>query len=192
MRGFNFTERVRRVLALARDEAIRLRHEYVGTEHILLGLIRHADGIAVSTLQNLGVDLGAIRQRIEDVVRLGKAESRNSFDLPYTSRAKRIIELSLTEARNLGDDHVDTEHLLLGILREEKGIAAQVLVDAGLTEGIARAEVRRQLGGAGRQEARLPASGIIAIAVEVHLANGSVVRENFRSAEEVIGFLRQK
>ena len=192
MSAYNFTEDVRRVLALAKDEAIRLRHEYVGTEHILLGLIGHGGGIAVSTLQNLGVNLGAIRQRIEDVVTMGKAESRNSSDLPYTSRAKKIIELSLTEARNLGHDYVDTEHLLLGILREEKGIAAQILVDAGLTEGTARAEVRRHLGAAGRREARLPASAIIAIAVEIRLANGSVVRGNFRSAEEVIGFLKQK
>src|ERR687883_209324 len=146
MNGYNFTERVRKVLAMAREEAARLHHEYVGTEHILLGLIREGEGVAAAVLQNLQVDLDEIQQKIEEQVKKGKATQTTGPDLPYTSRAKKVLELAMSEARELNHSYVGTEHLLLGLLREEKGIAAQVLTDAGVNLDAARAETLRILG----------------------------------------------
>src|ERR1700755_1788596 len=146
MNGYNFTERVRKVLAMAREEAARLHHEYVGTEHILLGLIREGEGVAATVLQNLSVELDDIQQKIEETVKKGRAGQTTGPDLPYTSRAKKVLELAMSEARELNHSYVGTEHLLLGLLREEKGIAAQVLTDAGVNLEAARAETLRRLG----------------------------------------------
>ncbi len=146
MNGYNFTERVRKVLAMAREEAARLHHEYVGTEHILLGLIREGEGVAAAVLSNLSVDLEDIQQKIEETVKKGKAAQAAGPDLPYTSRAKKVLELAMGEARELNHSYVGTEHLLLGLLREEKGIAAQVLSEAGVNLEAARAETLRLLG----------------------------------------------
>ncbi|MGZ8456456.1 MAG: Clp protease N-terminal domain-containing protein, partial [Gemmatirosa sp.] len=146
MNGYNFTERVRKVLAMAREEAARLHHEYVGTEHILLGLIREGEGVAAAVRQNLNVDLDEIQQKIEETVKKGKAAQATGPDLPYTSRAKKVLELAMAEARELNHSYVGTEHLLLGLLREEKGIAAQVLTDTGVNLEAARAETLRLLG----------------------------------------------
>ncbi len=146
MNGYNFTDRVRKVLQMAREEAARLHHEYVGTEHILLGLIREGEGVAAAVLQNLNVDLEEIQQKIEETVKKGKAAAAAGPDLPYTSRAKKVLELAMSEARELNHSYVGTEHLLLGLLREEKGIAAQVLTDAGVNLEQSRAETLRLLG----------------------------------------------
>jgi ATP-dependent Clp protease ATP-binding subunit ClpC len=146
MNGYNFTDRVRKVLQMAREEAARLHHEYVGTEHILLGLIREGEGVAAAVLTNLSVDLEEVQQKIEETVKKGKASSAPGPDLPHTSRAKKVLELAMTEARELNHSYVGTEHLLLGLLREEKGIAAQVLTDASVTLEQARAETLRLLG----------------------------------------------
>ena len=144
MNGYNFTDRVRKVLQMAREEAARLHHEYVGTEHILLGLIREGEGVAAAVLTNLNVDLEEIQQKIEETVKKGKAPAAAGPDLPYTSRAKKVLELAMSEARELNHSYVGTEHLLLGLLREEKGIAAQVLTDAGVNLEQARAETLRE------------------------------------------------
>lgn len=133
MSGYNFTDRVRTVLQMAREEAARLQHEYVGTEHILLALIREGDGVAITALTSLGVDLAAIQQNVEAVVKQGKDAAALGHELPYTSRAKKVLELAMMAARDLKHTYVGTEHLLLGLLREEKGIAAQVLVHSGVT-----------------------------------------------------------
>jgi ATP-dependent Clp protease ATP-binding subunit ClpC len=146
MNGYNFTERVRKVLAMAREESSRLHHEYVGTEHILLGLIREGEGVAAVALQNLNIDLDDVQQKIEDVVKKGKPGQTTGPDLPYTSRAKKVLELSMAEARDLNHAYVGTEHLLLGLLREEKGIAAQVLVGSGVTLDAARDGIVQILG----------------------------------------------
>ncbi len=155
MNGYNFTDRVRSVLQLAREEAARLHHEYVGTEHILLGLIREGEGVAAVVLINLNVDLEEISReisrRIEETVKKGAAAGSAGPDLPYTSRAKKILEFSMSEARELNHRYVGTEHLLLGVLREEKGIGAQVLTDAGVTLETARSEVLRVLGTKGSE-----------------------------------------
>ncbi|HEU4629893.1 MAG TPA: Clp protease N-terminal domain-containing protein [Gemmatimonadaceae bacterium] len=146
MQGYDFTERVRRVLSGARKEANRLQHEYVGTEHILLGLAGEGEGVAAAALASLGVDRDDLRRRVEHILARGLAARPAPVDLPYTSRAKKVLELAMSEARELGHSYVGTEHLLLGLLREEKGIAAQVLADAGVTLDAARAEVVRLLG----------------------------------------------
>lgn len=143
--NYNFTDRVRKVLAMAREEAIRLQHDYVGTEHILLGLIREGEGVAAAVLMNLNVDLEQIHERIEESVRKGKATIALG-ELPYTSRAKKVLEYAMAEARELNHSYVGTEHLLLGLLREEKGIAAQVLNSLGVSLEDARAETLKLLG----------------------------------------------
>ena len=159
MNGYNFTDRVRKVLQMAREEAARLHHEYVGTEHILLGLIREGEGVAAAVLQNLNVDLEEIQQKIEETVKKGKAAAATGPDLPYTSRAKKVLELAMTEARELNHSYVGTEHLLLGLLREEKGIAAQVLTDAGRQSG---AEPGRDAAPAGQRHAPAAGAGRVA------------------------------
>src|SRR6266513_1310012 len=145
MNGYNFTDRVRKELQLAREEAYRLGHEYVGTEHILLAIIREGEGVAQAVLTNLNVDLEEISRRIEETVKKGKAAVPARPDLPYTSRAKKVLEFSMSEARELNDKYVGTEHLLRGVLREEKGIGALVLTEAGVTLDAARSEVVRML-----------------------------------------------
>ena len=143
--NYNFTDRVRKVLAMAREEAIRLQHDYVGTEHILLGLIREGEGVAAAVLQHLSVDLEQIHERVEESVRKGKATIALG-ELPYTSRAKKVLEFAMKEAREFTHSYVGTEHLLLGLLREEKGIAAQVLNSLGVTLDEARGETLKLLG----------------------------------------------
>jgi ATP-dependent Clp protease ATP-binding subunit ClpA len=145
MQGYNFTERVRKVLAYAREEANELHHEYVGTEHILLALIHEGEGVASTVLQNLGVDAEAMRGRMLGIIMQGKSDAHR-MDLPYTSRAKKVLELGMHEARKLDHAYVGTEHLLLGLIAESKGIGAQVLTEAGVTLDAAREEVLRILG----------------------------------------------
>src|SRR6185437_11788841 len=146
MNGYNFTERVRKVLSLSREEAARLHHEYIGTEHVLLGVLREGEGVAATVLQNVGIDMDALSARLDETVKRGNSATVTGPDLPYPSRAKKVLELAMSEARDLNHSYVGTEHLLLGLLREEKGIAAQVLVDAGLTLDAARNEVLTILG----------------------------------------------
>jgi ATP-dependent Clp protease ATP-binding subunit ClpC len=143
--NYNFTDRVRKVLAMAREEAIRLQHDYVGTEHILLGLIREGEGVAAAVLLNLNVDLDQIQERTEEQVRKGKAGATMG-ELPYTSRAKKVLEFAVAEARELSHSYVGTEHLLLGLLREEKGVAAQVLESLGVNLDAAREQTLKLLG----------------------------------------------
>ncbi|MDE2653290.1 MAG: ATP-dependent Clp protease ATP-binding subunit [Gemmatimonadota bacterium] len=143
--NFNFTERVRKVLSMARQEAIRLQHDYVGTEHILLGLIREGEGVAAHVLGNLSVDLDQVHERVTESVRQGKATIALG-ELPYTSPAKKVLEFAMSEARELNHSYVGTEHLLLGLLRESKGIAAQVLNSLGVSVEDARSETLKVLG----------------------------------------------
>jgi len=143
--NYNFTDRVRKVLTLAREEANRLQHDYVGTEHILLGLIREGEGVAAAVLMNLNVDLDQVQERTEEQVRKGKAGIQ-AGELPYTSRAKKVLEFAVAEARELSHSYVGTEHLLLGLLREEKGVAAQVLESLGVTLEAAREQTLKLLG----------------------------------------------
>jgi ATP-dependent Clp protease ATP-binding subunit ClpC len=145
VQGYNFTERVRRILAMAREESVRLNHEYVGTEHILLGLIRQGDGVAIEVMKNLSANPDQVRDTLLGVLQKGHAP-RYGGDLPYTTRAKRVLELAMTEVKSLGHQYFGSEHLFLGLLTEKTGIAAQVLVDAGVTLEKGRAETLRLLG----------------------------------------------
>ncbi|MBI4227770.1 MAG: NDP-hexose 4-ketoreductase, partial [Candidatus Omnitrophica bacterium] len=140
-----FTERARKVILLAKEEAKRFNHDYIGTEHILLGLIREGEGVAAAVLQNLGLSSDQIRLEVEKLVQLGPS-TIVSGDIPFTPKAKKVIELAMDEARNLGHHYIGTEHLLLGLIREGEGIAAQVLVNLGLDLGKVRQEVMELLG----------------------------------------------
>jgi ATP-dependent Clp protease ATP-binding subunit ClpC len=156
MNGYNFTDHVRHSLAYAREEAVRLHHEYVGTEHLLLGLLR-VEGVGMRVLTEADVDPDAVRAIVEDTVKTGRAMQPTGLDLPYTSRAKKVLELSMSEARAFNHSYVGTEHLLLGLLAEEKGIAAHVLMEVGLTLETARQQVAQLLGAAAPQSGeRLP------------------------------------
>src|SRR4029077_9943869 len=112
MNGYNFTERVRRALARSREEAARLHHEYVGTEHILLGLLRDDGGVAATVIESFGVKPEALASKVDEVVRKGRPGETTGPDLPYTSRAKKVLELAMDEARQANHDYVGTEHLL--------------------------------------------------------------------------------
>ena len=140
-----FTERAQQVLVLAQEEAKRLNHNFIGTEHILLGLVREGSGIAARSLQNLGVELPRVRAEVEKII--GKGEKAPVQGISYTPRAKKVIELAIEEGQNLGHNYVGTEHLLLGLLREGEGIAAQVLTILGLDLKKTRREVIQLLGG---------------------------------------------
>jgi len=140
-----FTDRARKVMALANQEAQRFNHEYVGTEHILLGLVKEGQGVAANVLHNLQVDLKKIRLEVEKIVKSGP-NMVTMGKLPQTPRAKKVIEFAIEEARNLGHNYVGTEHLLLGLLREHDGVAAQVLMNLGLKLDDVRTEVLNILG----------------------------------------------
>jgi ATP-dependent Clp protease ATP-binding subunit ClpC len=142
-RGFNFTETVRQALARARTEALTLRHEYVGTEHILLGLVAAGPNVATRIIEESGVRPDSLVETIYENVKRGTLARQDDPSLPYTSRAKKVLELAMKEASGLDHDYVGSEHALLGLIREEKGIAAQVLVDAGIDLDAAREQVRR-------------------------------------------------
>src|SRR5579883_3000122 len=140
-----FTDRARKVMQLANQEAQRFNHEYVGTEHILLGLVKEGSGVAANALKNLDIDLRKIRLEVEKIVQPGPG-TVTMGKLPQTPRAKKVIEYSIEEARNLGHNYVGTEHLLLGLLREQEGVAAQVLMNLGLKLEDVREEVLNLLG----------------------------------------------
>ncbi|MFH1413758.1 MAG: ATP-dependent Clp protease ATP-binding subunit [Candidatus Omnitrophota bacterium] len=142
-----FTERARKVIILAKEEARRFNHDYIGTEHILLGLIREGEGVAAAVLQKIGISLQNIRLEIEKLVQPGPS-TQIIGDIPFTPRAKKALELSAEEARSLGHNYIGTEHLLLGLIREGEGIASQVLLNLGMDLNKVRNEVMELLGSA--------------------------------------------
>ena len=142
-----FTERARKVIILAKEEARRFNHDYIGTEHILLGLIREGEGVAAAVLQKLGVSLENIRLEVEKLVQPGPT-TQIIGDIPFTPRAKKALELAAEEARSLGHNYIGTEHLLLGLIREGEGVASQVLLNLGLDLNRVRNEVMELLGSA--------------------------------------------
>jgi ATP-dependent Clp protease ATP-binding subunit ClpC len=145
------SDRARKVMALANQEAQRFNHEYIGTEHILLGLVKEGSGVGANVLKNLGIDLRKVRLEVEKLVKSGP-EMVTMGKLPQTPRAKKVIEYAIEEARNLNHNYVGTEHLLLGLLREQDGVAAQVLLNLGLKLEEVREEVLNLLGAGGEQE----------------------------------------
>jgi ATP-dependent Clp protease ATP-binding subunit ClpC len=147
-----FTDRARRVVVLAQEEARLLNHNYIGTEHILLGLIHEGEGVAAKALESLGISLEAVRNQVEEII--GQGGSSPSGHIPFTPRAKKVLELSLREALQLGHNYIGTEHILLGLIREGEGVAAQVLVKLGADLSRVRQQVIQLLSGyAGGKEA---------------------------------------
>ncbi len=140
-----FTDRARRVVVLAQEEARLLSHSYIGTEHILLGLIHEGEGVAAKALESLGISLEAVRAQVEEII--GQGGSSPSGHIPFTPRAKKVLELSLREALQLGHNYIGTEHILLGLIREGEGVAAQVLVKLGADLGRVRQQVIQLLSG---------------------------------------------
>jgi ATP-dependent Clp protease ATP-binding subunit ClpC len=146
-----FTDRARRVVVLAQEEARLLNHNYIGTEHILLGLIHEGEGVAAKALESLGISLEAVRAQVEEII--GQGGSSPSGHIPFTPRAKKVLELSLREALQLGHNYIGTEHILLGLIREGEGVAAQVLVKLGADLSRVRQQVIQLLSGyAGQKE----------------------------------------
>ena len=140
-----FTDRARRVVVLAQEEARLLNHNYIGTEHILLGLIHEGEGVAAKGLESLGISLEAVRSQVEELI--GHGASSPSGHIPFTPRAKKVLELSLREALQLGHNYIGTEHILLGLIREGEGVAAQVLVKLGADLSRVRQQVIQLLSG---------------------------------------------
>src|SRR5512138_1838716 len=153
-----FTDRARKVMALANQEAQRFNHEYIGTEHILLGLVKEGSGVGANVLKNLDIDLRKVRLEVEKLVKSGP-DMVTMGKLPQTPRAKKVIEYAIEEARNLGHNYVGTEHLLLGLLREKDGVAAQVLMNLGLKLEEVREEVLNLLGAGVESESPNPSEG---------------------------------
>ncbi|RBQ20490.1 NDP-hexose 4-ketoreductase, partial [Spongiactinospora rosea] len=162
-----FTDRARRVVVLAHEEARALNHNCIGTEHMLLGLIREGEGVAAKALDGLGLTHEVVRRQVEDMI--GKGQSGPSGHVPFTPRAKKVLELSLREALQLGHSYIGTEHMLLGVIREGDGVAVQVLGRLGVDLGAVREQVIRLLhglqggdpAGAGGREESAPASSAV-------------------------------
>jgi ATP-dependent Clp protease ATP-binding subunit ClpA len=149
-----FTERARQVVVLAQDEARGLRHNYIGTEHLLLGLLREEEGLAARVLDSLDVTLWEVRDQVARII--GEGEEATSGQIPFTPRAKKVLELSLREAKALRHTHIGTEHILLGLMREGEGVAARILLDFGADAEAVRNEVIRLLSGGSRPPEELP------------------------------------
>jgi hypothetical protein len=158
-----FTERARRVVVLAQEESRMLNHNCIDTEHILLGLIHEGEGVAAKALESLGISLEAVRREVEEII--GQGQEPPSGHIPFTSRAKKVLELSLREALQLGHNYIGTEHILLGLIREGDGVAAQILVKLGADLNRVRQQVIQLLAdspadvvtGIGNVESRLSA-----------------------------------
>jgi len=198
--GYDFTTRVRGSLIKAREDALRRNHDYVGTEHLLLGLLAEEDALVMDVLDNLAANPMVLQQSIEQRLTDGQPgrRVRITTDLPYTSRARVVLDQAIATAHEFGDGYVGTQHLLLGLIRETHGIAAQSLVAAGLTEPRLKREVVRILQGEGvaamfddttsePAETQVPLS----IAVEVRYEDGTLAKKIFASKDAAIGFLRE-
>ena len=199
--GYDFTNRVRGALIKAREEAHRRNHEYVGTEHLMLGLLEEDDALVMDVLENLGAKPIEIQSAVEQVIENGQPNARTRLpDLPYTPRARIVLDQAIAVAHEFGDGYVGTQHLLLGLIRERQGVAAQALTAAGLTEPKLRREIVRLLQGEGvaaaldidisqrPQDTQVPLS----IAVEVRYVDGTLAKKIFTTPTEAIGFLRDK
>jgi hypothetical protein len=151
-----FTERSRQVVALAQDEARALRHSYIGTEHLLLGLLREEEGLAATMLRSRGIDLAGVRAQVVRIV--GQGDEDVTGQIPFTPHARNVLESSLREALSLATNYIDTEHILLGLVRENESVAARILLDFDADRETLREEIVRRLGGpdVGQTEAGFP------------------------------------
>jgi len=175
-----FTDRARRVVVLAQEEARLLNHNYIGTEHILLGLIHEGEGVAAKALESLGISLEAVRQQVEEII--GQGGTSPSGHIPFTPRAKKVLELSLREALQLGHNYIGTEHILLGLIREGEGVAAQVLVKLGADLSRVRQQVIQLLSGypgSGAQAPQGEKAGATTGGSSSETPSGSLVLDQF-------------
>jgi ATP-dependent Clp protease ATP-binding subunit ClpC len=197
--GYDFNSRVRGALIKAREEACRRHHEYVGTEHLLLGLLAEEDTLVVDVLENLGARPINLQTAVEQMMIQGRPTGRiQTPDLPYTARARVVLDQAISAAHEFGDGYVGTQHLLLGLIREKQGIAARAMTAAGLTEPELLREIVRLLQGEAvaamidvpksQSDTQVPLS----IAVEVHYGDGSMAKKIFTSKDDAIGFLRDR
>jgi ATP-dependent Clp protease ATP-binding subunit ClpC len=145
-----FTERARQVVVLAQDEARLLKHNYIGTEHLLLGLLREDEGLAARLLEALGITLDQVRRQVRSII--GEGEQIATGQIPFTPRGKKVLEMSMREALSLGHKYIGTEHILLGLVRVGEGVGAQILRDFGADADRVRDEVIRMLSGPGRRQ----------------------------------------
>jgi ATP-dependent Clp protease ATP-binding subunit ClpA len=176
-----FTDRARRVVVLAQEEAVLLNHDYVGTEHLLLGLAHEGQGVAAKALESLGIRLEAVRAQVQEII--GQGQGAPSGHIPFTPRAKKVLELSLRESKQLGHNYIGTEHILLGLIREGEGVAAQVLVTLGADLSRARGQVIGLLSGeTGGTEAR----------AQTRLVRMTVPADLFLLEEQLAQVRRQK
>jgi len=198
--GYDFTNRVRGALIRAREEAQRRHHEHVGTEHLLLGLLGEEDGLVMDVLENLGANPMVLQQAVEQRLTDGVPSRVKTIpDLPYTQRARVVLDQAISAAHEFGDGYVGTQHLLLGLMLERQGIAAQTMTAAGLIEPTLRREIVRLLQGEGvaamlddapaeSSDTQVPLS----IGVEVRYEDGTLAKKTFASKDAAIGFLRDK
>ena len=169
-----FTDRARRVVVLAQEEARMLNHNYIGTEHILLGLIHEGEGVAAKALESLGISLDAVREQVQEII--GQGQQAPSGHIPFTPRAKKVLELSLREALQLGHNYIGTEHILLGLIREGEGVAAQVLVKLGADLSKVRQQVIQLLSG---YQGKEPAGAGVGQSSQEGAPAGSLVLDQF-------------
>jgi hypothetical protein len=180
-----FTDRARRVVVLAQEEARMLNHNYIGTEHLLLGLIHEGEGVAARALESLGISLDAVRLQVEGII--GQGQEAPSGHIPFTPRAKKVLELSLREALQLGHNYIGTEHLLLGLIREGDGVAAQVLVQLGADLNSVRQQVIELLHA---HQAEEPVSSRPAAARELRLL--PAVQARMKEVEQRLAAIEQR
>jgi ATP-dependent Clp protease ATP-binding subunit ClpC len=176
-----FTDRARRVVVLAQDEARRLNHNYIGTEHILLGLIHEGEGVAAKALESLGINLNAVRTQVEEII--GRGQQAHPGHIPFTPRAKKVLELSLRESLQLGHNYIGTEHILLGLIREGDGVAAQVLVKLGADLNRVRQQVIELISGQ-QPDRLLPQEGVPVAGVHARLG---AVEDRLAAVEQQMG-----
>jgi ATP-dependent Clp protease ATP-binding subunit ClpC len=201
MPGYDFTNRVRGALIKARDEAHRRNHEYVGTEHLLLGLLGEDDTLVTDVLDNLGASPERLRDIVDGMIQNGTPTARSRIpDLPYTPRARVVLDQAIAVAHEFGDGYVGTQHLLLGLIRERQSVGALALVNAGLSEPSLRREIVRLLQGEAvadaldadigrtREETQVPLS----IAVEVRYEDGTLAKRIFTSKDDALAFIRER
>src|SRR6266540_1925589 len=186
-----FTERARRVLTLAQEEAQRFNHNYIGTEHLLLGLVREGDGVAAKVLNNLGVELSKVRSAVEFII--GRGEKSISGEIGLTPRAKKVIELAVEEARRLNHSYIGTEHLLLGLIREGDGVAAQALTGLGISRHTVRAQVEEIIGrGASAPTGHIPFTPRAKKVLELSLREARQLGHSYIGTEHILlGLVRE-
>src|SRR5271163_652845 len=172
-----FTDRARRVVVLAQEEARMLNHRYIGTEHILLALIDEGGGVGAKALELLGISLDAVRQQVEEII--GQGQQAPSGHIPFTPRAKKVLELSLREALQLGHNYIGTEHMLLGLVREGEGVAAQVLNDLGADMARVRTQVIQMMSGQAGKEAGAASAVGSSKSGDAESQGGSAVLDQF-------------